>query len=338
MKISIVIPVYNVEQYIEDCLLSVTTQTYTDEIECIIVNDCTQDNSCIIIDNFIKKYIGSIQFKFIHHLKNRGLSAARNSGIEVATGDYIYFLDSDDELTPNTLEVLSAPLEQIKYDFVIGDYLTNNSTIEFPPLLLKDGEISTNEEIRNSYFAGEWYVMAWNKLYNLNFIRKHSLLFKEGLLNEDNLWSFQCACLAQSIYVVKEQTYKYKVRETSIMGCLNSAKQADAFATITNEAYKWATLNGYIHNKNTFKKILYYREFALNLIFSLPTFNERKELYLQCYKRLRIDPWNVCRRKIIKPVSLIKELYNYLPGITGYWFLHIYNKLLEARRFFNNHP
>ena len=328
MRISIVVPVYNVEQYIEDCLSSVTAQTYTGEIECIIVNDCTQDNSCVIIDNFIKRYRGSIQFKFIHHTKNRGLSAARNSGIEVATGDYIYFLDSDDELTPSTLEVLSAPLEHIEYDFVIGDYITGSSTVKFPPLLLEKGEINTNEEIRDSFFAEKWYMMAWNKLCNLNFIRKQNLYFKEGLLNEDNLWSFQCACLAQSIYVVKEHTYKYRVRETSIMGNINNAKQADAFSTITNEAYKWAILKGYIHNKNTFKKILYYREFALNLIFSLPTFNERKELYLQCYKRLRINPWNACIHKIIRPTSLIKELCIYLPGITGYWFLRIYNKIL----------
>ena len=141
MKISIVVPVYNVEAYIEDCLKSVAAQTYKGEIECIIINDCTPDNSCAVIEHFVKEYNGPIEFKLLHHTVNRGLSAARNTGIDVATGDYIYFLDSDDEITPDCLEHLAAPLAENAYDFVIGNYTTIGSNKEFAKLLLKDGEI-----------------------------------------------------------------------------------------------------------------------------------------------------------------------------------------------------
>ena len=142
MKISIIVPVYNVEEYIEDCLRSITAQTYKGEVECIIVDDCTPDSSCTIIEKFISKYAGNIQFKLLHHEKNRGLSAARNTGIDATTGEYIYFLDSDDEITPNCIELLAEPLKKEKYDFVIGDYKTVGSETKFPPLLLKEGEIT----------------------------------------------------------------------------------------------------------------------------------------------------------------------------------------------------
>lgn len=331
MKISIVIPVYNVEPYIEDCLQSVAAQTYNGDIECIIVNDCTPDGSCDIIERFIKEYTGNIQFKLLHHEKNRGLSAARNTGIDAATGEYIYFLDSDDEITPNCIEHLAAPLTNKKYDFVIGDYKTVGSDIEFPPLLLDKGEITTNEEIRNTYFAGKWYMMAWNKLCNLDYIHKEKLYFKEGLLNEDNLWTFQLACTAQSMFVTKKETYRYKVRETSIMGRINSKKTALAFATITQEAYTWSKNRDLLFKKDILAQILYYRSIVLRNIFEPSLNKERKNLYLECYKKIRIEAFKLCRKRLLTQKAMLREFYNYLPGVLGYWYLSIYRKLFKGR-------
>lgn len=96
-KISIIVPIYNVEKYIKSCIDSIIQQDYPN-IECIFVNDCTQDKSMIIVNNCLNKYKGSIEFKIINHENNLGLSAARNTGVKRSTGDYLYFLDSDDEL------------------------------------------------------------------------------------------------------------------------------------------------------------------------------------------------------------------------------------------------
>ncbi len=91
MKITIVIPIYNVAPYISDCLHSVMNQTYQGEIECLLIDDCGLDNSMEVAENVLSNYHGKIKFRIYHHEYNRGLSAARNTGIEHATGEYIYF-------------------------------------------------------------------------------------------------------------------------------------------------------------------------------------------------------------------------------------------------------
>ena len=104
MKISIVIPVYNVSNYIERCLRSVINQIYNGEIECIIVDDASPDNSINICESIIKQYNGNIHFHIIHHKTNMGLSSARNTGTKNATGQFIFYLDSDDFISPNCIE------------------------------------------------------------------------------------------------------------------------------------------------------------------------------------------------------------------------------------------
>ena len=329
MKITIVVPVYNVEPYIKDCLASIAAQTYNNDIECIIVNDCTPDGSCVIIEHFIKEYKGNIEFKLLHHTRNRGLSAARNTGIDAATGEYIYFLDSDDEITPECIELLATPLEKEKYDFVIGNYITTNSNIEFPPLLLEEGKVCNNGEIRTSHFTGKWYVMAWNKLCKLTFIRKEKIYFKEGVVDEDELWSFQLACTAQSMHIVKKDTYIYKIRESSITGQQDNECRAIAYSTITNEAYNWTKKKGLANQKEVLRKVLSFREIAIYNIMITKKHKDRIRIYLKCYKKLKINPILFYKNNAIKKLSLFKEFYNCLPCILGYWYLWLYNSILN---------
>jgi glycosyltransferase involved in cell wall biosynthesis len=103
--VSVIVPVYQVSDYVERCIRSVMAQTYTD-IECIIVDDATRDDSIDKCEALIKEYDGPIQFRIIHHEQNRGLSVARNTGFDAANGEYVYFLDSDDYITPDCIEKL----------------------------------------------------------------------------------------------------------------------------------------------------------------------------------------------------------------------------------------
>ena len=123
-KLAPMFGVYNVEKYVAECLNSVISQTYDhSKIECIIVNDCTTDDSMDIVYEIIKKYDGGMSFIICRHEHNEGLSAARNTGIELAKGNYIFFIDSDDYIYPNSLELLLNASKIYGYsDMVVGNF------------------------------------------------------------------------------------------------------------------------------------------------------------------------------------------------------------------------
>lgn len=245
IKISVIIPVYNVAPYITDCLRSVMRQSYQGSIECLLIDDCGTDNSMEVVNSVLNDYNGKIDFKVLHHECNRGLSAARNTGVASATGDYLYFLDSDDELTDNCLELLATPLKNTAYDFVIGGYKITGSAKSYPSVTLHDGAALHGEDIIKSYYRGEWYMMACGKLCNAEFLKDNQLLFKEGLLHEDELWSFQLACLARSMYVVNKGSYIYKIREGSITMCAEAQRRkVKALRTILQESVQFVLEKG----------------------------------------------------------------------------------------------
>ena len=217
MKVSIIIPVYNVSKYIERCLKSVLGQTWKD-LEIILVDDCTPDDSMDIVRGILETSSRSDIVTILKHEKNRGLSAARNTGIRQATGNYLYFLDSDDYLPANGIELLADAAIQYDVDFVIGNYEITGSPRWTPPLLLDTCLLVNNKEILSAYSKDKWYVMAWNKLIRKSFVDDSSLFFQEGIIHEDDLWSFRLACKAQKACCVDQTTYYYTIQSDSIMG------------------------------------------------------------------------------------------------------------------------
>ncbi len=108
VNVSIIIPIYNVEPFIEECVNSVLNQTMTENIECILVDDCGSDKSFEVAESIIATYKGDIKFKLIRHEVNKGLSCARNGGVNAAEGKYIFFIDSDDYIMNDCIETLWA--------------------------------------------------------------------------------------------------------------------------------------------------------------------------------------------------------------------------------------
>ena len=240
MKISVIIPIYNVEPYVERCLRSVMVQTYKGLLECILVDDCGMDRSMDVAMEYINGNVNdnyNIEFVFLHHERNRGLSAARNTGMAVATGDYLFFLDSDDEISADCIEKLTSPLKEEQYDLVVGNIHTigNERLGKQLNLKLNDDEVLIGKRIMETYRKG-WNMMAQNKLYRVSFIREQGLQFIEGLVHEDELWSFQVACLAQSLRAVNQKTYIYYIREKSITTSVNSKqRKREALKIIVEE-------------------------------------------------------------------------------------------------------
>ena len=232
ITISVVMPVYNVAPYVERCLLSVMQQTRPAE-ECLIIDDASTDNSVALCERLIANYDGPTRFTILHHDHNRGLSAARNTGTDAATGTYIYYVDSDDEMTTDCLEKLAAPVEQDdSIEMVMGNRSVDTSAMigRKYQLIRKLGtpqprfmqgtplELRPNEEIRDWFYRGKvpCPLTVWNKLLKLSFVKEHQLYNKEGRLYEDTLWTYYLMrCLSHAAFV-HEVTYIYYRRPGSI--------------------------------------------------------------------------------------------------------------------------
>lgn len=222
MKISIIIPVYNVEDYILECLESVVSQDCNHEIECILVDDCGSDNSMYLINEFITNYSGEIDFRIESHKVNKGLSAARNTGIKVATGEYLTFLDSDDKLMAHAITNFVSVAQIYKYpDLIQGDiavsspYAPNKSLAVsaslFPPF--SDNVIWCRDNLLNSV-----PVTAWAKLIKRDFIIDNNLFYDEGLIHEDEMWRLKASRRIKSIAFCFRPVYYYRNdNENSIM-------------------------------------------------------------------------------------------------------------------------
>lgn len=219
MKISIIVPVYNVELYIKECFESIVAQTYKGEIECIFVDDCGQDDSVAVLEKLIAEYNGPIQFSIVHHEHNKGLSGARNTGIRNAQGDYLYFIDSDDSITPDCIEKLVALAE--KYPGVEVVQGSTKSKLEWLQFANKHfPEYSDNFKwIRRTMLLRYSIPMtAWNKLVRKDLVVKNGLYFEEGLIHEDEVWNFMLAKYVHSIAFCCDITYIYRENPDGIMG------------------------------------------------------------------------------------------------------------------------
>ena len=220
--VSIIVPVYNVGPYIERCLKSVINQTYTGSLECLIIDDCGTDDSIIIARRLISEYKGPIKFQLLQHDHNRGLSAARNTGTDAATGDYIFYLDSDDELPHNSIEKLLRPIQDNpRIEIVVGNYLRFSPESPLSPAkwreLDKEDEYVTNKDVRDLFYNKNAYpISAWNKLIKKDFLLSNHLYFKEGLLHEDWLWTHHVLKHLSCLHILPDITYLYYKRPQSI--------------------------------------------------------------------------------------------------------------------------
>lgn len=223
IKVSVIIPVYNVEKYIEKCLVSVLNQTLR-EIEIICVNDGTKDHSMEIIDRYAKQDDRII----IVNKDNGGLSSARNAGIRIAKGQFIYFIDSDDYIIENALEEL--------YDHSINDrldciYFDAEAFFEEPELMNTHGHYTTYYK-RPAVFDkvvsgvtlfsdlenGKWFrPSACLQMIRREYLINTGILFYEGIVHEDQLYTFQTMLEAPRVKHINVPYYRRRVRKDSIM-------------------------------------------------------------------------------------------------------------------------
>ena len=222
--VSVIIPIYNVAPYIERCLLSVITQTY-DALEIVLIDDCGVDDSMKIAESTLQNVEHLRIVKILHHEKNRGLSAARNTGIMAATGRYLFFLDSDDWIKPDCIQqmverIVLYPKSQIVFagpEVSTGEHKCLDYTQKHLPDYSANRDWLQLSMLQRTAFG----MTAWNKLISTDFILTHHLQFAEGLIHEDELWNLQLAQHIEYAAFISDNTYIYCIRPDGI------TKQAD---------------------------------------------------------------------------------------------------------------
>ncbi len=323
-KISIIIPVYNVESYITQCLQSVMRQTYTGQMECLVIDDCGTDKSIEIAERMISEYKGPIEFKVLHHEHNIGLSAARNTGIKAATGDYVYFLDSDDYVSDDCMEVLARPLQEKEYDMVVGNYTSFGGETHVG-LWMDRGEYD-GEKLKIACYYRWIYPMAWNKLCSLRFLQKYELSFYEGIIHEDMLWSYRMAKCLNYVFVETNCTMYYRLSKQGIMGQVsgNQRKSADSLYIIVKYMIDQEYLDNKVYEPHRVSYINYIfvkylmRDFGNNIRI--------KELYIYVRKHWDYNPWKLYRAGLMSIRQVKKQLIYVLPIRLGWWYLILWMK------------
>ena len=251
--VSVGIPVYNVEPYIEKCLLSVLNQTYQN-LEVLIVDDLGSDNSMRIVEDLKKSHPSGNFIKIIRHPANRGLGEARNTAIENARGKYLCFVDSDDYIEPETIEVLLQEAEAYDTDAVFASSrkIVFGTNEEEPTFVYKKKEVLVGKDVFANYLCQDlrWHIgiNAWNILFKLDFLLKNHLRFA-ARKDEDALFLSDFYSEIERAVLLPNITYNYVLRPGSIMGNqvrdhIPTAEIRERFKTDSKMTERCARLRG----------------------------------------------------------------------------------------------
>ena len=296
-KVSVIVPVYNVEKYVEKCIKSLVDQTLQ-EIEIIAVDDGSKDGSKSIVDNYIKKYPDKIKYLY---KENGGLSSARNFGIPYANGEYIAFLDSDDYVEPTMYEEMYKLAKKDNADMVECDFIweyPNKQKYDYG--VVYNGKKEAIEKAR---------VVAWNKLIKREIIENEKIEFPFGLRYEDVEFFYKLVPRLNKISFMKKYFIHYVQRDNSIANTQNT-KTKDIFKVLNNviEFYK---NKGYY---DEYKEELEYTYLRLLLCSSLKRMckikdkQERKIALNDTWNNINTNFPNWRKNRLLKKNS-IKNMY-----------------------------
>lgn len=284
--ISIVVPVYNAELYLKRCLDSILAQTFK-QWEAVCVDDGSSDASQSIMEEYARK---DNRFR-VFTQKNGGASVARNFGIKIAQGDYLFFLDSDDELVPNCLELMWDEVENHPgVEMVMGAWKARYPAVDKNRDYGKSCYLENNEEIRYRFFKDFDCLpeVPWNKLIRKDFIIANNLMFIEGVFHEDEHWSFYLYKRLSTLSIIEDITYHYYITPSSVMRNTNDEKSAKCLFVILGEIIK--DFDFPLRSLQVFK----YLEFFRNLVHPfLPKSQTRRMYFGFFYELLRIRQFRI---------------------------------------------
>ncbi len=279
VDISVIIPVYNVEYYIEDCLRSLFTQTKTEGVEFILINDCTPDQSIQKAEKVIAEY-PHLDVKILHHESNGGVGQARLTGTEAAQGDYMIHIDPDDSVHPKMLEGMYETAQRENADLVVCDYylVYVNKKKRFSPNLPSRGV-----ECFQLLSEAKLGCYVWNKMIKKSLYQRPDLRFIKGInMWEDNTYVSKVFLLAQKIVHLPEPYYFYKKRTQSISMSSTERKNLDMIHSL-------AEIERFIKEQNMeieCSEPLNYYKLRLHYRLLTKSPKELREQYIPLYSEL----------------------------------------------------
>ncbi|MBR0427515.1 MAG: glycosyltransferase [Clostridia bacterium] len=257
-KVSVIVPVYNVEKFIDKCLKSLVNQTLQD-IEIIIVNDGTQDKSIDITEKYVTKYYSKVKY---YEKKNGGLSSARNYGLEYATGEYVAFLDSDDYVEKNMYEEMYNLAKKENADMVECDFIwewkygkkifDKRRNYKIKKSNNTNESDSVTIDIVKKKMMKKPRVVAWNKIYKRDILNKTKTRFPEGLIYEDLEFFYKLLPYLNKISYINKYFVHYTQRDDSISNT-QTEKTGDIFKILDNILVFYKEKNIYNNYKNELK-------------------------------------------------------------------------------------
>lgn len=281
--ISIIVPIYNVENYIHYCLRSILNQTFSN-YECLLIDDGSTDLSGTLCDNICHK---DSRFKVIHQ-NNQGEAAARNQGLRHAIGKYIYFMDSDDYIHPQTLAVLYNAIHkcQTSFSMILGKKVYNYDG-EFSKLDTTHTLLSQNELIKRLFGNSNedfQFQVLWNKLYPKELIKN---LFLNKTASEDTDFNLRVFLQSQSAVLINAEMYYWVQRNSSITHSGINKRFVDILDTYYN-------MYNYIpNNKKEYKTYCIYKLYKRILNIRYHTqYTEYKQYAKEKIKTIKENSWN----------------------------------------------
>lgn len=244
VKISVILPIYNVAQYLEETFQSLLNQSLQ-EIEIIAVNDGSTDNS----EEIIRKYQQQDSRIMCYSQKNQGLSVTRNVALQYATGEYIYMMDSDDILSkPDALQICYDYIKQNKADFIFfdGERFADNdkeyrsiSSIQRTHLLEENKKYKGTDLLNLMLDHRIHNSVVWLLLINRQYMNQLGLSFYPGIIHEDELFTTILTLNSDSVFCIKQSFIKHRIRSTSIMGQKYTKRNLDCYLTVFDELFKF---------------------------------------------------------------------------------------------------
>lgn len=230
--ISIVVPIYNVEEYIHECVESLLSQTYTN-LDIILVNDGTTDGSMEAVKDLVKD-----DRVTIINQHNQGLSAARNTGLIYAKGQYIAFVDSDDKVKPDFIKCLYHKAQITGADIVRGSFRDFEGNLPKGWVCDFNIQSSVGVEALAKFLEQDVSFVVWPSLYKTSFIKENNLEFMNGILLEDGDFTVRAFLAADIIATVSETNYMYRIRPGSILTSNNAQRRSDSEEAVIQKFIK----------------------------------------------------------------------------------------------------